>query len=229
MWQFVAEWQPPSFRELTPAVTMLMILIVVVTWARRGAAAPWSYIALLTVATGWTLLSARTVALGAVVMAPLVAVAIHSWQANRKPSPIRHSESFALIGISLACLASLALAVPSTSEVPGGVPNNFNDELDGLPAGTPILNEYTLGGWLHWRHPSLQTAVDGFTDGYTPEAISDYADAMAAKAGWDEYVERTQADVALLSEEAPLADALSRLGWTETAQDRGFVLLTKQD
>lgn len=229
MWQFVSEWQPPSFRDLTPAVTMFMIFVVVVTWARRGTAAPWSHIALLAVATGWTLLSARTVALGAVVMAPLVASAIHSWQSRRNPSSIRRSETVVLLAVAVACLAALAFAVPSTSQIPGGVPNGFNNELDALPVGTPVLNEYTLGGWLHWRHPSLEAVVDGFTDGYTPEAVSDYADAMAAKPGWDEYVQQTRTEVAVLSSDAPLTDALIRLGWTEAASEAGFVLLERRD
>lgn len=229
MWQFVSEWQPPSFRELTPAVTMFMILIVVVTWARRGEPTPWSHIALLSVATGWTLLSARTVALGAVVMATLVADVIHSWQARRESSSVRHSEAVVLGGIVLSSLAALAVAVPSTSQTPGGVPNGFNDELDALPANTPVLNEYTLGGWLHWRHPGLEAVVDGFTDGYTPEAVAAYADAMAGKPGWDDYVERTQAEVAVLQADAPLADALSRIGWTETARESGFLLLEDRD
>ena len=72
--------------------------------------------------------------------------------------------------VTFGCLVALALpfAVPATSELaPATSPNELDDQLASLRAGTVVLNEYVLGGWLHWRHPELQTVVDGFTDGYT--------------------------------------------------------------
>lgn len=227
MWRFVSEWQSPSFRDLAPAITVLMIFIVVAIWARLGVRMPWTHIGVLALGAGWTLLSARTVALGAVTVAPLVATALQSLQQNRPPVHVRRAEPLFLGLVTLGCLAALALAVPATSDIPGDVPNGLDDQLASLPAGTAVLNEYVLGGWLHWRHPELQTVVDGFTDGYTTDAVSDYGEALTVSAGWQTYLEDTGADVALLREDSPLAVALTdRLGWTNEGQDAGYVLLT---
>jgi hypothetical protein len=227
MWQFVSEWQPPSFRELGPAVTMLMIFIVVANWARRADVVPWTHIGLLATATGWTLLSGRTVALGAIVLAPLVAGALQALQPGRERVPIRRPEPI-FVGVALAtCLSTLSFAVASTATTAGDVPNGLNDSLDELSPGTAIINEYTLGGWLHWRHPRLNTVVDGFTDGYTTEAVSEFLSATAVAPGWDDYVAGTDAHVALLPIDSPLADALvDRLGWDSAGEDAGYVLLT---
>ena len=130
----------------------------------------------------------------------------------------------AVLGVT--CLAALALSVSSTSSVPGDVPNDLDADLAALPAGSPIINDYSLGGWLRWRHPGIQTVVDGFTDGYTPAAIGDYAAAHAVEAGWEDYVAQTGAESALLRLNSPLATALvDRLGWEAVGSDEGYVLL----
>lgn len=229
MWQFVTEWQPPSFRDVAPACVMLMIFTVVVVWSRAGVSTPWAQIGLLAVATGWTILSARTVALGAVALAPLLAAALQSLIAGSGIQKVWPSERNFIVGVGVVCLAGLAVAVPSTAATPGDVPNSFNNDLEQLPAGTPILNDYVLGGWLHWRHPGLQTVVDGFTDGYTKQALLDYRDATRVAAGWESYVAWTDAQVAVLPADSPLAVALEdRLGWKRTDEDSGYVLLTTE-
>lgn len=226
MWEFVTEWAAPSFREFSPATALMMILVIVVTWARRTSRTPWAHIGLVVIAVGWTLLSARTVALGAVVLAPLLAAVLHGW-IRRGLTQRAGKFEVGYLGLLVgACLIGLALVVPNTAATPGKVPNGLDDELAALPAGSSILNEYELGGWLHWRHPELQTVVDGFTDGYTPSAIAEYVKAHDVAAGWEDYVATTGAKSALLQVDSPLATALvDRLRWEPVATDDEFVLL----
>lgn len=230
MWQFVTEWQPPSFTEAASATAVLMIFIVIVTWARGEKSVPWTHICLVTIAVAWILLSGRTVGVGAIVLAPLVADSLQALTAQGTKTSIRRAEAIFIGGVVTSCLVGLGLAVPNTAAAPGNVPSGLNDELDRVPAGSPILNEYALGGWLHWRHPKLQTVVDGFTDGYTAQAVADYLNAASVASGWDDYVEGTRAQVAILRSGSPLGVALAdRLQWTVVAEDSGYILLEMEN
>jgi hypothetical protein len=229
MWQFVEEWDPPSFREPSPAIAVMMIFVVVATWARRTHAVPWVQIGLLVVAVGWTLLAKRTVVLGAIVVAPIVAATLHGWIRDRAPQGLARLEVGYVGVLAGVCLSWLALSVPDSASTPGAVPNELNQELDALPARAPIINAYELGGWLHWRHPELQTVVDGFTDGYTPQDVAAYAEATRLESGWQDYVAQSGANFALLEADSPLAIALIDEQWTSLGADGAYVLLADSD
>lgn len=226
MWQFVDEWAAPSFRELAPAVALIMVLVVVASWSRRTTPTSWVDIGLLTVAIAWMLLAARTVPLAGVVLAPLVAGVLQGLIGRVYVGSLTRLECGVLGAVVTLNLAWLAMVVPSTSGTPGNVPNGLDDDLEALPGRSAIINEYVLGGWLHWRHPDLQTVVDGFTDGYTPSDVAAYGAAHAVSAGWEEYVTESGATSALLAVDSPLALALEdRLNWGVVGTDEGFVLL----
>lgn len=222
---FIAEWQPPSFRSIGPAMTMVMIALVAMSWARLGQRVPWTRILLLLVATGWTLLAVRTVTLGAIMIAPLAAVAVHGWL-RREPEPLGRRESRLLLGFGAICLIMLAVAVPRTSDQPAGVPSDLNPQLEALPSDTLVLNAYEIGGWLRWRHQSLNPLIDGLTEAYSIEQLADYGQLMSVAEGWDEIVQDSGADYAVLPEGSPLATALKgRLGWVQTGDNDGYVML----
>lgn len=225
-WEFVTEWAPPDFTKWIPAVAMLMVCLVALTWARRRASASWVLIGLLLVGTAMVLMSARTVAAGAVILVPVLAATIQAaLYGDAQPRLVRHERS-TILAAAAGILIALGLITPHTSAIPGLVPNAVNSQLEALPAGTPILNEYGLGGWLHWRHPELNTVIDGFTDGYTVKDIEDYRSALAAKRGWKEYVEDKGVAVALIKEDSALAFALEdSLGWSKVGSDEDYVLL----
>jgi hypothetical protein len=222
---FVSEWAPPSFMSFGPAIAMAMVLATVTMWARHGNV-PWSHIALVVVATGWILMSARTVALGALMMAPLLASTMQKSLPDRGPTRATRSEVGALIASGAAYLACLAVLVPSTAASPADVPNGLNPVLDDIHPRTVVLNAYELGGWLTWRHPDLAPVVDGMTDAYTTDYVAAFVSADAAEPGWQSFVKRSGAEYALLDVRSPLAAALSgRLHWERLNADEGYVML----
>lgn len=224
---FVTEWAAPSFRTLPAAATMAMIIITVLTWGRRGAV-PWSHLAVLVGAVGWTLLSARTIALGAVMMAPLLAGTMQSWLPVRPQPRTNKAERLTIVSAVAAGLVFLAAALPNTAAAPGKVPNALNDELDAIPRHTVVLNAYELGGWLTWRHPELAPVIDGMTDAYTVEHMTKYVSTVKAEEGWRDFVGATDSSYALVEQGSTLALALhQRLGWTTVGVDEGFVLLSR--
>lgn len=221
---FVTEWAAPSIRDIAPAMTFAVIAVVVLLWT-RGSRVPWAHVGLLVLAMGWALLSARTVTLGAAIVAPLFAGSLQDVVA-RPRGPVRRPEAASLGVVGLACAIVLAIAAPSTSSIPGSVPLKLDAQLDSLPARTVILNQYVLGGWPLWRHPSLTPVIDGRTEAYTASYLSDYGRALAAAEGWQGFVSSTGARWAVLPSGSPVATALiERQNWQPVATDEGYVLI----
>lgn len=225
--KYVTEWAPPSIQEPYMAITVAMIAVVVLTWARQGKRAPWPHILVLVVASGWALLYSRTVPLGAVMIAPLFAMSVQ--KAVKQPlQPRSNKERWLFWAGMAAALAVAAVVVPSTSSQPGKVPNTLNDELAALPAKTVVYNDYALGGWLLLRHPQLSPVVDGRTEVFDTDYLDSYFDSTAAGPKWEETVGRSRAAHALLPTRSPLGLALQdHLGWTVVGTDADYTLLKK--
>ncbi len=73
--------------------------------------------------------------------------------------------------VAAVCLVALAVAVPFTSDESAGMPDALSPELDRLPAGATVLDEYGLGGWLAYRYPALDRTSDGLVVPYDPDYI----------------------------------------------------------
>ena len=222
--QYITEWAPPSIHNLSPAATAVMIAVVAITWA-RGRQIAWTNIGLLLVATCWALLSARTVTLGAAMTAPLMAAALQSLL--RHPTPrMSRLELAALTSGVVACLAVVTLLLPDSVGTPANVPNALNTALDRLPAHTVIFNDSVLGGWLLWRHPTLEPVIDGRAEAFPKSQFEGYITTSQVSAGWQGFPETTNSTYALVAQGSPLATALDqRLHWRSLGKDDGYVLL----
>lgn len=223
--QYITEWATPSIHDLSPAATAVMIAIVALTWA-RGSQASWTHLILLLVATGWALLSARTVTLGAAMTAPLLAAALQSLLPEHPPA-VGRRELAALGAGVVASLVVVAILLPGSTGTPANVPNALNATLDRLPPHTVIFNDFLLGGWLLWRHPNLEPVLDGRAEAFPKSQFEGYIKTSQAGAGWQDFLEKTSATFALVKEGSPLATALDeRLHWRSLGRDDGYVLLT---
>jgi hypothetical protein len=226
---FITEWQPPSFREPGPAVAALMVAAVVVSWSRSTRRVPWAEVALLLLATAWILLATRTVALGAVIVSPLVAAALQRALRRDAQKPAR-SELWTQQAIAAAIACVTLFIVPATASKPDNVPSALSRDLDALPAGSVVHNDYKLGGWLRWRHPDLEPVVDGMTEAYSVEHLQDYGRVQAVAADWQQTFDEWQPAAALVLDRSPLATALvEQRGWVTVVEDDGYVLLIPSD
>jgi hypothetical protein len=233
---YITEWQRTPLTSGPALTALLMVVGVAVIWAWRREDVTWFKVAVAVSAVFWTWYAVRTVALAGVVMSPLVASALQTVIASSSaapsspPSPVTvpsRREWWGLASGALALLVVVALVVPHTAARPGKVPLALDGRLDRLPSGTTVLNDFTLGGWLAWRHPDLNRWVDGLADAYPVHHLSDTATITFVEPGWQRVVARSGASVALLEEGSPLAKALQADGWTPDGTDRGWVLLDK--
>jgi len=172
--RFVTEWRPPALGDPFFVLGLVLLAVPVLIWARSRWVPSWPEVGLLLLAIVLTLAYARTVALGAAIVAPVVALAAERvLPLRREPRQRREvalTASLAAVGLGVA--AALA---PGLAATPTGVPNALDAQLDALPTGTVVYNDYALGGWLHRRHPRLQPVIDGRTEIYETSYVESYS------------------------------------------------------
>jgi hypothetical protein len=223
--QFVQEWQPADARNLFAAVTLGMIALALLPWIRGSSPRPWWQIALAGSAVVFTLATLRTVPVGSIIAAPLLASALQE-QRGHPPRPLTRRGASAWLGLAAA---AAIVAVPITGAVaqqPSGWPQGLRPRLAAIPAGTVVLNDQSAGGWLLWAEPRLTPVIDLRSEIYSTAYIRDYLRTMQVRPGWESLLGRTGAGYALLRVGSPLSVALQeKLSWTTVGQDAGYLLL----
>lgn len=222
----IQEWEPPSITDLPLMAVLAMATLVVLAWARSRERASWTVILMLAVGVGLALLYARTVAIGAAVVAPVAAAVLQPLLPLRR-DPLRRPEV-------VAALASVAAALVL---VPVVAPNHFGQErwgpaavspaLASLPADTVVCNDYGLGGWLLWTQPHLRPAIDGRVEVYSLDHVERYIEFVQGAPGWETFPARVGCQVALLAEDAPVVEDLTDDGWTTELNGDGYAVLRK--
>jgi hypothetical protein len=222
---FIMEWQPPNFRQPCALFTATMLMLIAVSWARRGQVR-WSEILLFVLACAWTALSLRTVAIGAVMAAPLLSAAMHGWITARPVAPLVGRERASVVAWPAVGLVVLTVLAGSRSASQPPLGPTVESALTRLPEKAVVLNDDKFGGWLEWRHPNVAPVVDTMEDAYTPAYLVQYINAVRLAPGWESFVRRSGARYALLSPSAPLAVELQKhWGWRAVASGQSGVLL----
>ncbi|MGZ4436324.1 MAG: hypothetical protein ACXVW6_01705 [Nocardioidaceae bacterium] len=221
----IAEWGATSFRTLPALVLAAMVAVVVLLGLRRGRV-PWPAVLMLGLAVGWGLLVTRMVAPAAVVVAPLLAQAMARRVAGRDRPRVPRGEKVAVAVVVLACLAGLAVAVPTTADHAADVPTGFTPRLAALPRGSAVLVEDSTGAWLEWRFPGLQPVIDGLLDAYPVDYIQRFDDFRDVRPGWRGFVAGSGAQYGVMLRGSAASTALvERLHWRVLGTDHDWVLL----
>jgi hypothetical protein len=231
--RFITEWQHPTPWSAGPLGAWLLILATLGIWAltRRGVG-PLAVLLLLSAAF-WAWYAERTVAVSALVSAPVLAQALDSVIGRDEPTreQRRHGAldrlEWKVVAVTCA-VAALALGalVPSVAREPGDVPLALDRTLDRVPRGSGVYSAYVLGGWVAWRHPDLEQYIDGLATPYSTRHYLDFFEIQDTRPGWYGLMQRDHLTVAVVTRGSPLADALARHGWTMQGADAGYVLLT---
>jgi len=223
--QFVQEWQPTDARNLSAAVTLAMIALALLPWIRGTSARPWWQIALAGTAVVFTLAMMRTVPVGSIIAAPLLASSLQE-QRGIPVTPLTRRGTWAWIGLVTAA-AILAMPIAGAlAQHPSGWPEGLRPQLAAIPAKTVVLNDFTAGGWLLWAEPQLTPVIDLRSEIYSMDYIRDYIRTKEVRAGWQTFLDQTKPKYALLRAEAPLTIALQeQLNWTTVGKDADYVLL----
>jgi hypothetical protein len=228
----IGEWGHPTPTTPGSIAVLVMLLAVAALWWRDPSLRSWRGLLLLVSAVVWAWYAWRTLALASVVLSPLMARGLDAWlerSAPPEPEPGHHpprgrTEAVILGGWVVVCLAVLAVALPSTAHQQSSS-TAVDRQLDELPAGAVVLNYYDVGGWLAWRHPDLNRAIDGTVRPYAWSYTAQYQSAMDAAPGWKGFVRGIDAKAALVLDSSAIESALRGAGWTVSARSVDYVLL----
>jgi hypothetical protein len=208
---YFAEWQPPNWISWdSGAFAVLLGVTVVALWRREHNS--WTETFLIVLAGVFAAYSVRTVPVGAAMIVPLLAGPLQA-MLGRRP-PVGSFELRAVLGGAFAALVLLAVAVPHTSAAPLAEPAWTGPALDRLPAGTKVLDDWALGGYLMWRYPQLDLVMHGYGDTFTSAELDRNYGFVVTSAGWVDDLHASGARVAVLRPSSQLAYALSaQEGW----------------
>ncbi len=234
--RFVTEWDPPSILMPTTAAALLLLGIVVVSWARSDARVPPTTIAFVATAVVLGLMYGRTVPVLAIATAPLAAAAVQ--QASGLKLPVPRLNRW-LLAVALAAAAvTLPLmgvrAIGAQAPDPGrALPDGTSSaalqavaaHLNALPGHAKVLNHYDVGGWLIWTARDTSPAVDGRAELYAIDYLDAYVGALSMRPGWRDFVDDVDVDAALLYRDTPLVEGLRHIGWRTTYEEGGLVVL----
>lgn len=228
---YFTEWASPDFSTLAPLMGLLILVVAVILLARARRARALDVVLTLA-ALGGLVYSERTIPIAVAVLVPLVArLATQTRPFRNRPDelgsrPNRRRESIALLAGAAIGLSALALVVPHTASKQGMTPAWVDTALAGLPAGTPVLDDSRLGGYLLWAHPQLDPYEHGYGDVYTRPQLDRIVMVNRAQAGWLTDVRASGARVALLTPTSTLDEALRQQGWRVAQTGGGWDYLT---
>jgi len=172
-----------------------------------------------------TLAMGRTIPIGSIIATPLLASALQEQRGHTMSAWSRRGRN-AWIGLIAAAAIVAAPVSGAVAPRPSGWPEGLRPQLAAIPAEAVVLNDVAAGGWLLWAAPHLKPVIDLRSEIYSIEYLRDYRRTVEVRAGWRDFLDRTNPRFALLRTKAPLTLALQeRLSWTTMGSDDQYVLL----
>ena len=255
--QFVSEFQPPDFRQLSGSLLEGMLVLAACAAVRYARRRQYAEMFLL---VGWAhlaLLMVRNVPIFMIVAAPFVAECLGHWLGALTSAPVarwlrRVAKEIAGIGAeigamerpwrlylpSIAATGVLALALafadPQTDTVlrtgfdPAVYPRAALAGLD-RPAQR-IFADDEWGDYLIYSlfPEGTKVFVDGRSDFYGPEFENQYLATLQARPGWSDTLDRHRVDTLLLPPEAPLVSVATQSAqWQKDYEDEVAIVFRR--
>jgi hypothetical protein len=127
-----------------------------------------------------------------------------------------------LVVLVLAVLLRASVIIPLAANQTAFRQNMPVDAVTFIKQQTPpgrLFNSYNWGGYLLWELPEYPVFIDGRTDLYNEQVISQWFQVVEAKPGWQEVLDRWHVRLILLEPGTPLIGYLENAGWQELYQD----------
>jgi hypothetical protein len=221
-----------------PFIWLLLAALTVLGLSKKRA--DFTDLTLVALFSYMTLLAARNIALFALVTAPVIVrygtPVIEDWKERvlklsaEQTAPTQEVRPLFVI-VNWVLLLFVVLAALLQISGPIGVKANTEAQAESLPVAAvdylreadlpgPMFNNYNWGGYIIWELPQYPVFVDGRTDLYGDELLSQYLNALFARGDWRGTLDEYDINLVFVETAAPLAIELRQEpGWEETYQD----------
>ena len=214
------EWRATPLNNIFSISAMAMVVGTALLWLWTRRRPPVWKAVLLVTAMGLVLVMWRLVPMGSIVAAPLLADALGA-VGHRPEARTRTERKVVATTWAGFVLLAAALALSPAGERAQQFPGNLagvDRALDALPAGTAVLDDFALSGWLINQHPDLVPVADLRVEIYGADHLRSYVRTERVQPGWEQLLGTTGARYAVLKSDSALATALQqRLAWTVVA------------
>jgi hypothetical protein len=230
----IAEWQSPNFHD-PQFLPFLVLIVVLISLGNRGPG--WiRFVAYVGLVIG--LLGVRSIAVGALMAMPAIALGLDATFARRgSPRGSHGSRARRTLELALAVVGAVVV-VGATLARAGATTEVSNDRFP--VAGTAYLAEHhptarvlTRYGWggyvLNELYPlGGLVFADGRMHKYGGAVLDDYSTIVAADSGWERLVASYGVGALLLRVDTPLIRGPAQeAGWCEVYRDDLQVLLLR--
>ena len=222
---YVHEWQHPT---LTNPLLVVVLISAAVSLASLAVHSPDRWLrALMTVAAAalavWMV---RTIAAGAVVLAPALAMGLSALGSRRRQPALRQQtpewRSWLLAGLIATGVGAWHAA---TTDWSPPVSPRVSTALSRLSPGSVLAVDGRAVGWLQLAHPDLRPLKDLRAEVYSAQTTREYKSFSQARTGWAAYVDEHHINTVLADRDEPLDPAIAHEGtWRLAAADSRFRL-----
>jgi hypothetical protein len=239
---FIQEWASPNFHE-RQTWPFLFLLFGALGFAALSRDEPidWTDLALVCGTGFMSFLAGRNIALFAVVATPVLARFADAFLTERgwvirpagqvKPAMIRLNWALLILIVFAGAVKVLYAISPVTVSdaqreyLPVGVTEYINTE---RPAGR-MFNSYNWGGYLMFAAPDYPVFVDGRTDLYGDQFLSEYLRTVFLQGDWRATLEKYDIGFVVIEADGVLASALrEEPGWRVAYEDEQAVLIERE-
>ena len=223
------EWQRTTLTTNYAFCLFLIVIAVVVAWARSSQKISVDEIAIVTSVFVFALLSARNVGVSAVLIGPLAAYRVARHWPGR--SPVGRGEArllaFVATAACLVALGSTAVAYADLQPLSATQVPHIAEYLATIDKPVRVFNEYNLAGPLLVNgNTNVKLAIDGRFDRFDPDYRTMVITAVTEPARWSQVEERLRPEFAVIGSATPLAHQLTKhYGWRPVLVDGKFSLL----
>ncbi len=238
---FIQEWNSPNFheRQTWPFIALLLGLL-----GAAGMSKKRLDVTDFVLASGtafMALLAGRNIAVFAVVATPILTAHLDSlltergWviQPVRRVTPRMARLNIVLVTVVLLGALLKVLLVLDTKTVAQAqedlLPVKVTEFLlENRPSG-PMFNSYNWGGYLMYFLPDEPVFVDGRTDLYGDDFLTNvYVKAATASIGWQDILTQYGVRLAVIETDGSLARALrTEPGWQVAYEDEQAIVFTR--
>jgi hypothetical protein len=223
--KLISEWQPTVLWQALTTTLVIAMCVIIVSFTRRTSRATTGTAVWVAAVFVFALVASRNVAPAAILLAVPLAAALDDLITFRSEARVPLWVPSALVLLGLA--GSAASAAYETT-IDSHQPVRLVHELGALPAPRHVLNDYNVGGLITGLQPRASVAIDGRTDNYSPDYITDYIGALGLHGHWQQLLARLDPDSAMLATDSALTHVLvAEYGWHVVDTEDGYSLLAR--
>ena len=239
----IQEWASPDFHLLEFQPLLWMVFLLVITAVLAKPKTNWATLFKVLGFAYLTFVSARSIAVFAIIAAPVLAewanaavenikteLAIHIETSagpllSEKTNLVLNSALLFVIGVTALGRAYL---VSTPTEVNKNVPLEAVQWLKENQIGGNLFNSYNWGGYLTWALPQTPVFIDGRADLYGTELINEWWNVADGTPQGLAVLDQWKIQTILLEPSWPVIKILPSMGWREVYQDNMAVIFIKQ-